>query len=336
MKISINAPLFRNEFLAELNQNERKMLDPLTNACEDATPLAIFAFNRPAHLRNTLQSLMACDGFDERAVTVFIDGPRNQQETRQVEIVRETAREMLGPHVRIISQEHNIGLAESITFGVKSILTENDKIIVVEDDFEISPIFLRFMDAALKRYRDQDDVYQISGHMFDVPEFQDETSAIFLPFTTTWGWGTWRRAWEAYDPTASGWEDLFSDRKLRRRFDLGGCYPYSQMLKRQQNCLSDSWGIRWYWSVFKRNGKCLFPPSSLVSNTGQDGSGTHGGGVAGDFSNKGVKLTQTIPTLPDKEAVSELDLAKVQDAIWRQNGGWFGWTKAKIQGLLRQ
>ena len=94
--------------------------------------------------------------------------------------------------------------------------------------------------------------------------------------TTTWGWATWARAWEAYDPAATGWEQLQQDRPLRRRFDLDGAYPYTWLMKRQQRGQSDSWGIRWYWSVFQAQGLSVFPPRTLVSNTGQDGSGTHG------------------------------------------------------------
>lgn len=301
----------------------------------DPAPLAIFAFVRPVHLRHTLLSLKRCDGFDDRVIYAFIDGPRNQLESKQVQLVRETAREILGPNARIFSQESNIGLARSITFGVEKVLSEHDRIIVVEDDLELSPMFLRFMDAALQEYRDQYDMYQISGHMFDVPEFQYKTSALNLPFTTTWGWGTWKRAWEAYDPTAHGWEELFLDRELRHQFDLSGCYPYSQMLKRQQKGLSDSWGIRWYWSVFKRNGKCLFPPISLVRNIGQDGSGTHGGGgMLTDFSGSNGVSVQTVPKIPEEVAVSETDLVAVRAAIWRQNGGWLGWGKANMQGWL--
>ena len=38
----------------------------------------------------------------------------------------------------------------------------------------------------------------------------------------------------------------------------------------------DSWAIRWHYAVFVHDGLTLFPPRTLVSNTGFDGSGTHG------------------------------------------------------------
>jgi hypothetical protein len=48
------------------------------------------------------------------------------------------------------------------------------------------------------------------------------------------------------------------------------------MLNNQMMGHIDSWAIRWYWSVFRRNGLVLYPPASLIRNIGLDGSGTHG------------------------------------------------------------
>ncbi|RIW11799.1 hypothetical protein D0X99_20210 [Algoriphagus lacus] len=36
-----------------------------------------------------------------------------------------------------------------------------------------------------------------------------------------------------------------------------------------------SWGIRFYWNVFKLDGLVLFPDRSLVKNIGWDSSGKH-------------------------------------------------------------
>jgi hypothetical protein len=37
----------------------------------------------------------------------------------------------------------------------------------------------------------------------------------------------------------------------------------------------DSWAIRWYWSVFRKNGLPLFPACSLVIHEGMDSYATH-------------------------------------------------------------
>lgn len=301
----------------------------------EPAPIAVFAYNRPDHLRRTLQSLMACEGADAAPITVFIDGPKNAGGGQATEQVRQVAAAILGDGADIRVADTNMGLSKSIVGGVGEVLDRHGSVIVVEDDLALAPSFLTYMNAALERYQSDESVYQISGHMFDVPEFAERKEALFLPFTTTWGWATWSRAWKAYDGDATGWERLRKDRALRRRFDLDGAYPYTWLMERQQRGQSDSWGIRWYWSVFQRDGICLFPPISLVNNTGQDGSGTHGGGVVADFRAKSLEAVLRAPQMPDQVGMRKPDFVSVRAAIWRQNGGWKGWALKKLRELLK-
>ena len=101
---------------------------------------------------------------------------------------------MLGGRATYRFRDDNAGLARSIISGVHMLTEEHGNVIVIEDDLVLAPGFLAYMSAALRRYADEPSVYQISGHAFDTPELAGATKAAFLPFTTTWGWATWRRA----------------------------------------------------------------------------------------------------------------------------------------------
>lgn len=304
---------------------------------QSRSPIAVFAFNRPDHLRRTLLSLKACVGFEAADVTVFCDGPRSDAELAAVQAVRVVAKEELGSEADYRFAETNSGLAQSIISGVSELCTAHGRVIVIEDDFDLSPGFLTFINASLDAFANEPNVYQISGHMFDVPEFADRADALFLPLTTTWGWATWQRAWSQFDLEATGWQELSLDRSMRRRFNLGGVYDYATMLQRQMAGKRDSWGVRWYWNVFKVGGLVLFPPQSLVRNIGQDGSGSHGAGLFRDFSSSTNPLTPALIGLPT--SVSNYfgdDLKHVQKAIWRQNGGWRGKAVDSVKMLLRR
>ncbi len=87
--------------------------------------------------------------------------------------------------------------------------------------------------------------------------------------------GYWARAWRHYHPLARNYPRLAGHPALRRRFDLDGHYPYFKMLQAQQDGRIDSWAIRWYLSVFFRDGLALYPKKSLVRNLGFDGSGVN-------------------------------------------------------------
>lgn len=297
-------------------------------------PVAVFAYARPDHLQRTLEHLSANAGFSDSPVTVFVDGPRNPQKSEAVASVIEIAKRKLGSDADIRTSAENLGLARSITRGVANLLKINGRVIVVEDDLETAPSFLCYMNAALDRYEADEKIFQVSGYMFNVPEFEKLDEAMVLPLMSTWGWATWERAWKHYDPSAAGWQRLRHDRELRRRFNLNGAYPYSRMIERQARGLTDSWGIRWYWSVFQAGGQGVFPPQSLVRNIGQDGSGTHGRGVLANFSGCGELHHRLMPRLPENLDVDPEKFSAFTAAIWRQNGGWPGWILNKLRSSV--
>lgn len=294
-------------------------------------PVVVFAYRRPDHLRNTLTSLMRCEGFEQSPVIVYCDGPRDIKETDSVMATRELARSMLGEHAEYHFSEVNLGLSCSVIAGVSDTIDRFGRAIVVEDDLELSPSFITFMNQALDRYADDESVFQVSGYMFDVPILKDMPSALFLPFTVSWGWATWKRAWDQFDPQATGWEAFRTNKVLRRRFNLDGTYDYATMLMRQMAGLRDSWAVRWYWTVFKANGLVLFPPVSLVSNTGFDGSGTHGRGLLRKFSKARPALSSTDIDLPGPVFLDAGLYAHVKQALWWQNGGWIGKAVDKLR-----
>jgi len=247
---------------------------------EILAPIALFTYNRPAHLRSALESLAACPESAHSRLIVFSDGPRNEQDARRVEACRELVRERSWCRtVDLESRPTNVGLAPSIAQGVGSVCSRWGRAIVVEDDIVVSRHFLTYMNEALARYEDDARVYQISGHSFPARGYAQSGGSSFLPFPTTWGWGTWLRAWNRYDPDMRGSEILDSDPVLRERFDLNSAYPYYRLLRglQRRGRLGDSWGIRWYWSMFRNDALALYPHRSLTRHAGEDGSGTNWG-----------------------------------------------------------
>jgi len=301
-----------------------------------ASPVVLFIYKRTGHLKLTLDSLQHCHGFADTKVIVFADGPKGERDKAAVNAAREIVQRELGVCAEYNFSDTNQGLATSIINGVGDVVRRFGRAIVLEDDLELAPHFLSYMNSALDRYEDRPEVFQVAGHMFATPEFRDRDTALFLPFTTTWGWATWRRAWEQFDPSAAGWEDLRSNPSLRTRFNLGGAYDYSSMLERQMSGSRDSWGIRWYWSVFRNEGLVCFPPNSLVRNTGIDGSGTHGRGVLRRFGRDKSSFENRLIRLHDDFAVAPADFNAVARAIWRQNGGWIGASSDRLRDRWRK
>lgn len=293
-------------------------------------PIAIFIYKRPDHLKRTLQTLIANRGFKPNRVTVFADGPKCDDDVPAVEGARKTAIDFLGPTARYVFADENQGLANSVIGGVKRLVSEQGRVIVLEDDLSLDRNFLSFMDLGLEHYRDFENIYQICGHQVALPSREGRYTPMVLPFTSTWGWATWERAWQHFDHAASGWEDLLSDKEKRRAFNLNGAYDYSTMLLRQMNGDIDSWGIRWYWSVFKRNGLSLFPPETLILNHGFDRHGTHGTGVLRRFGSGRLNIEESEPDLSRTNVIlpqpvlDDVVYKSVQEAHRKANGGNVG------------
>ena len=102
------------------------------------------------------------------------------------------------PNMTIIEAVENRGLAASIAASASQLCDEFGRVIVIEDDLLVSPAVLTWFNSALDKYADDSRIWQISAHQFDVPDFLARDEALFLHLTTSWGWATWKRAWDHY------------------------------------------------------------------------------------------------------------------------------------------
>ena len=289
-------------------------------------PVVVFAYRRPRHLEKVLKALMGQPEAGETQLILFLDGARGSSDRSDVAAVKKVAEEAKGfRDVRICTAEKNKGLARSITEGVGTICREHGEAIVLEDDIVPLPGFLSFMNEALGKYQDDRNVMQISGYSYPIPN--KPLGHGFLPLTSCWGWATWQRAWKEYHWDCEEAQKDLQDLDFVQRFDLGGAYPYSQLLEDVVRGKSDSWGVIWYWNVFRRNGVSLFPLNSLVENIGWDGTGEHAesqeflGIIAKE--NRGV-----MPKWPQDLKISQEHLQEVCELIR------CGQEKKKKRGIL--
>lgn len=298
-------------------------------------PLLIFAFNRPEHFEKCLQSILRCHDLELVEIFVIIDGPRNKNDINDISKVHYIAKHLLHKKGNIIENEKNYGLYKSISKYVSKKVNEFGKVIVVEDDLIVAKNFIRYMIKALEYYKDNDQVMQISGFMYDLPNQDKHNRTRLLPITSTWGWATWRKSWKHFqDFNEVDVKNFLLDSSKKKSFNLDGIYDFTYLLRERLNGNNQSWGILWYFSVFHRNGLVIYPPSTLVNNIGHDGSGTHGRGILTGYSS-----SSKIDGKVDKDIIFSLtknpnDYLYLKNAIWKLNGGSLGWLKSKILSIF--
>lgn len=241
-----------------------------------SAPIALFVYARPEHVRRTVESLLRNSEAANSDLIVFSDVARTSDKEKAVRQVREYVDGIEGfRSLTIHHRPENYGLAKSITEGVSQVLSEHDRVIVMEDDLETSPFFLRYMNEALERYAEDDRVISVHGYIYPVRKPLPE--AFFLRGADCWGWATWRRSWKLFNPDGQFLLDELKRQKLLKAFDFNGAYSYSGMLQGQINGTNDSWAVRWHASAFLANKLTLYPGRSLVHNIGNDSTGTHCG-----------------------------------------------------------
>ena len=251
-------------------------------------PIVVFTYNRPEHTQRTLNALLINPLANESDIIIYSDSARTANHNKAVDEVRSYLSELTGfRSIKVIHRDKNFGLAESIIQGVTEVLQQSEKVIVLEDDMVVSPYFLEYMNEALEQFVDDDRVISVHGYVYPVDIELPE--AFFIRGADCWGWATWRRGWEIFNPNGKYLLDELTRRGLLRSFDFNGISPHSKMLKEQIKGGNDSWAVRWYASAFLTNKLTLYPGRSLVNNIGNDNSGTH----CGDSDSMDAKLSET-------------------------------------------
>jgi hypothetical protein len=246
---------------------------------EDLAPIALFVYDRPDHLARVSEALARNPEASKSRLFVFIDAPKSDAAATKVSAVRVVARRIEGfKSKEIIEQTTNRGVADSIIRGATRLTTEFGRVIVVEDDLLPSVHFLRYINDALQAYADDERI--ISVHAYSYPVARDLPETFFLRGADCWGWATWKRGWDLFEPDGRKLLSALEHQQLTRAFDFDGSYPYTQMLRDCIAGMNDSWAIRWYASAFLQSKLTLYPASSQVQNIGADGSGIHVGSTS--------------------------------------------------------
>jgi hypothetical protein len=237
-------------------------------------PIALFTYRRLEHTQRTIAALQTNHLASQSDLIVFSDASKNETDLEDVTKVRDFLKIIDGfKSVSIIHREQNLGLAKSIIGGVTEVLHQYERIIVVEDDLVTSPHFLTYMNDGLETYANTQRVVSIHGYLLPVKKQLPET--FFRRGADCWGWGTWRRGWDCFNPDGQYLLDGIQKKRLTHAFDLNGAYPFTEMLKQQIAGKNNSWAIRWHASAFLADKLTLYPGRSLVRNIGHDNSGTH-------------------------------------------------------------
>ena len=292
-------------------------------------PIVLFVYNRPWHTQQTVEALQKNKLASESELFIYSDDAKNDDARVSVDEVRKYIDNITGfKKITVIKRDKNWGLANSIIDGVTKIVNEYGRIIVLEDDLVTSPYFLKFMNEGLTMYENEDKVASIHGYIYPIDNLPN---TFFIKGADCWGWATWKRAWDVFEPNGQKILDELKSRGLEKGADFNNSYGLTQMLKDQIKGKNNSWAVRWYMSAFLKDMLTLYPGKSYVQNIGDDDSGTHCG--VSDIFRVELSTSNNINRL---ELVENSDSRKKIEIFFDSiNGTFIQKLKTRIKRLIK-
>jgi hypothetical protein len=243
-------------------------------------PIAFFCFNRADKTKLVLDALAKNDLAQDSEIYIFCDGPRNIKDLKQIAEVHSVVEALEGFKAKhIIKRPINHGAQFSIIYGINQVFEQHDSIIVVEDDIITSKSFLKFTNEALEFYRNEPDVWCVSGfnypkNIIKYPKTFTEDVFFVRGKNSSWGWGGWRDRWQKIDFEISDYENFVKNKKLIKAFNRAGS-NMADMLRMQKQGRINAWDIQMSYAMFKNNGYTVHSLRPLTKNIGFDATGSH-------------------------------------------------------------
>lgn len=235
--------------------------------------VALIVFRRPETTRKVLDKVVE-SGVPR--LYVIADGPRASvmNETQQTQEVRRLF-DGLDSSIEVtrIYAEENLGLRKRVLSGLDKVFSQEERLIILEDDCLPSADFFRFCDEALERYADEPRVAMVSGNNF-ATRSATEAEAYFTNRANIWGWASWADQWRdfrsAQDDEEFQHKRRDSFRKLRGELERRN---FKRLLDDSESL--DSWAVDFAAHILTAEKFSLTPPSNLVRNIGFGESSTH-------------------------------------------------------------
>ncbi|MBJ7900107.1 MAG: glycosyltransferase family 2 protein [Cyanobacteria bacterium RI_101] len=255
------------------------------------TPVVLIIFRRP---QTTAKVLDALRQVKPRTLFVIADAPRasamgeieKSQETRQLLETIDWDCELYKNY-----SESNLGVFRRVSTGLDWVFKQVEQAIILEDDCLPHPSFFPFCEELLERYAQDQRIGAISGNNFQPIQPSCSESYYFSRYHHSWGWATWRRAWQYFDMDMTHWPQVRDQHLLSSILEEPQALNYWENIFQQvYDGQIQAWDYRWTLSGWLQSFLNILPSVNLVSNIG----------FGADASNT-VQERHPLANLPTKE-----------------------------------
>jgi hypothetical protein len=240
------------------------------------SPVALFVFNRPESTARVFDAIRAAR---PPVLLVVADGPRDGRADDRAACAATRALIDGADWPCDIRREFaaaNMGCRSRLASGLTWVFGQVPEAIILEDDCVPDQTFFPFCDELLERYRDDRRVAQVSGANNQKGRNRGPHSYFFSRYNGVWGWASWRRAFELYDPGISRWPELRDSDWLTRMLGNRAQVEYwTRIFQDTYDGRIDTWDYQWVFAAWVHDMLSVVPNRNLVRNIGFGAGATH-------------------------------------------------------------
>lgn len=155
-------------------------------------PIIIPTLNRYEHLPRCIESLLTNEWVRFTELFISVDYPPSPEYQEGYEFLCKYLRSGISgfKSVDIVYQDKNLGPSGNINYLFNKIKDKYDRYIFMEDDIEVAPNFLEYMDKGLEIFKDDDRVFAICS-TGAAQEYHDDYNIVLCRNFSAWGVGHW-------------------------------------------------------------------------------------------------------------------------------------------------
>jgi hypothetical protein len=239
----------------------------------DAAVLVV-GYQRPKEMRLILTQVSKAG---IKSVYVSIDAPRvsSPDALSRSEEIRQLAQEFEGKFdkffVRFLPK--NVGCAANILSACDWAFASENKLVILEDDCIPNDDFFVYVDFALKKLDEDQEVLLVCGTQFN-PSEKSESFVVKSHYSLTWGWATTKSNWGLMRKSFAQDSRRFKTDLVT--FDYEKIY-WSEGARRAIDGYVDVWDTVLVDNLVRHRGYAFLPSQNLVKNVGNDAVATHTG-----------------------------------------------------------
>ncbi len=194
----------------------------------------------------------------------------------------------------------NLGCGPGPATAISWIFEHENRAIILEDDCVPAISFFQYCNELLEKYKEDNRIWLISGNNYNEERKVEDFSYFISRYGHSWGWATWKRAWNEFDITMSKFPKFIVQNQIFNSFpDKKQAEFFFKIYNRiysDKNNLSHIWDFQFGFSLVSNGALCIVPSKNLVTNIGF--VGTHSS-KASKYHNRAVDDEFIIKKHPD-------------------------------------